>query len=56
MAIIEVKNLSKEYRYKVKDENKGFFYNLFHENEKVVKAVNDISFDVEGIKNAGDLQ
>ena len=47
MKIIEVNNLSKEYRYKVKDENKGFFYNLFHENEKVVKAVNNISFDVE---------
>ena len=47
MKIIEVKNLSKDYKYKVKDENKGFFYNLFHENEKVVKAVNNISFDVE---------
>ena len=47
MKIIEVKNLSKEYKYKVKDENKGFFYNLFHEKEKVVKAVNNISFDVE---------
>ena len=47
MKIIEVKNLSKEYKYKVKDENKGFLYNLFHEKEKVVKAVNNISFDVE---------
>lgn len=47
MKIIEVNNLSKEYRYKVKDENKGFFYNLFHENEKVVKAVNDISLNVD---------
>ena len=47
MKIIEVKNLSKEYRYKVKDENKGFFYNLFNEKEKVVKAVNNISFNVE---------
>ena len=47
MKIIEVKNLSKEYKYKVKDESKGFFYNLFHEKEKVVKAVNNISFDVE---------
>ena len=47
MKIIEVKNLSKEYRYKVKDENKGFFYNLFNEKEKVVKAVNNISLNVE---------
>ena len=47
MKIIEVKNLSKNYKYKVKQENKGFFYNLFHEQEKVVKAVNNISFDVK---------
>ena len=47
MKIIEVKNLSKDYKYKVKDENKGFFYNLFHENEKVVKAVNNISLNVD---------
>ena len=47
MNIIEVKNLSKEYKYKVKDEKKGFLYNLFNEKEKVVKAVNDISFNVE---------
>ena len=47
MKIIEVKHLSKDYKYKVKDENKGFFYNLIHEQEKVVKAVNNISFDVE---------
>ena len=47
MKIIEVKNLSKNYKYKVKQENKSFFYNLFHEQEKVVKAVNNISFDVK---------
>ena len=47
MKIIEVKNLSKDYKYKVKKEGKGFIYNLFHEEEKVVKAVNNISFDVE---------
>ena len=47
MKIIEVKNLSKNYKYKVKQENKGFLYNLFHEQEKVVKAVNNISFDVK---------
>lgn len=47
MKIIEVKNLCKDYKYKVKDDNKGFLYNLFNEQEKVVKAVNNISFDVE---------
>ena len=47
MNIIEVKNLSKDYKYKVKNENKGFIYNLFHEQVKTVKAVNDITFNVE---------
>ncbi|MBE6160220.1 MAG: ATP-binding cassette domain-containing protein [Lactobacillales bacterium] len=47
MKIIEVKKLLKEYKYKVKDEKKGFFYNLFNEKEKVLKAVNNISFDIE---------
>lgn len=47
MNIIEVNNLSKEYKYKVKNKNKGFLYNLFHEDEKIVKAVNNISFNVE---------
>ena len=47
MNVIEVNNLSKEYKYKVKDNNKGFLYNLFNEKEKIVKAVNDISFNVE---------
>ena len=47
MNIIEVKNLCKEYKYSVKDETKGFLYNLFNGNERVVKAVNDISFEVE---------
>ena len=47
MKIIEVNKLSKEYKYKVKDEKKGFIYNLFNEKEKVVKAVNNISFSVE---------
>lgn len=47
MNIIEVKNLSKEYKYKVKNNKKGFIYNLFHEEEKVIKAVNNISFNVE---------
>ena len=47
MNIIEVKNLSKTFKYKVKDEDKGFFYNLLHEKEKTVKAVNDITLNVE---------
>lgn len=47
MNIIEVKNLTKEYKYKVKDKNKGFIYNLFNEKENKVNAVNDISFNVE---------
>lgn len=47
MNIIEVKNLSKEYKYKVKNEEKGFLYNLFNEQEKIVKAVNNITFNVK---------
>lgn len=47
MKIIEVKNLNKEYKYKIKKEGKGFLYNLFNEQEKVVKAVDNISFSVE---------
>lgn len=47
MNIIEVNNLSKEYKYKVKNNKRGFIYNLFHEDEKIVKAVNNISFNVE---------
>ena len=47
MNIIEVKNLCKDYSYNVKNESKGFLYNLFNSNKKTVKAVNDISFNVE---------
>lgn len=47
MNIIEVENLTKEYKYKVKDKKKGFIYNLFNEKENKVNAVNDISFNVE---------
>ena len=41
MKIIEVKNLSKDYKYKVKDESKGFFYNLFKKagTTEVIPAV-----------------
>ncbi len=47
MNVIEVKNLTKEYKYKQKNEKKGFVYNLFHEQEKTVKAVNNISFSIK---------
>lgn len=47
MSIIKVKNLSKEYKYSIKEEGKGFIYNLFNSKEKIVKAVNNISFEVE---------
>ena len=47
MKIIEAKNIYKEYKYKVKDDNKGFLYNLFNEQEKTVKAINNISLDIE---------
>lgn len=45
MNIIEVNNLTKEYKYKVKDETRVFIYNLFNEKENKVSAVNDISFN-----------
>ena len=47
MNIIEVKNLRKEYKYKVKDKTKGFLYNLFNETTKTLNAVNDISLTVK---------
>lgn len=47
MKILEVNNLSKEYKYKVKNNKKNFIYNLIHTNEKRVIAVNNISFSVE---------
>lgn len=47
MNIIEVKNLTKEYKYKVKDTKRGFIYNFFNEKENKVNAVSGISFNVE---------
>mgnify|MGYP003548348915 CR=1 FL=1 len=38
---------NKNYKYNVKDDNKGFLYNLFNSKEKQVKAVDNISFEVE---------
>ena len=46
MNIIEVKNLRKDYKYKIKDNKRGFIYNLFHESDKTIPAVNSISFNV----------
>lgn len=47
MNIIEVKKLCKDYKYKVKKEGKNFIYNLFNSDEKIVNAVNNISFNVK---------
>lgn len=47
MSIIKVKNLCKDYRFSVKEKEKGFFYNLFSGNLKTVKAVDNISFTVD---------
>ena len=47
MNIIEVKNLKKEYKYKVKNKDKGFLYNLFNEDTKILNAVNNISLNVK---------
>jgi len=47
MTIIKVEKLCKDYKYNVKNENRGFLYNLFNGVEKVVNAVNNISFEVE---------
>ena len=47
MSLIEVKKLCKEYKYNVKNKEKGFIYNLFNSNEKTVKAVEKVSFNVE---------
>ena len=46
MKIISVKELCKDYKYNVKDKNRGFIYNLFNSNERVVNAVKNISFEV----------
>lgn len=47
MNIIEVNNLTKEYKYKAKNEKKGYIYNLFNEKENKVNAVDKISFNVQ---------
>ena len=47
MKVMKVKNLTKEYKYKEKDETRGFIYNIFNGKEKITKAVDNISFNVE---------
>lgn len=47
MNIIKVNNLTKEYKYKAKNEKKGYIYNLFNEKENKVNAVDKISFNVQ---------
>lgn len=47
MAIMQVKNLCKNYKYHIKNRNKSFLYNLFNNNEKIVEAVKNISFSVD---------
>ena len=47
MNIIEISNLKKEYKYKVKDKEKGFLHNLLNENTKILSAVNDISLTIK---------
>ena len=48
MKVIEVKNLSKSFKVKIKKDGfKSALKSFFKTKYKVVKAVNDISFDVE---------
>ena len=47
MNIIEIKNLSKEYKYNEKKDKKGFIYNLFKADKRIVKAVDNISLNVK---------
>lgn len=46
--MIEVKNVTKEFRKVVKEPGlKGSIKSLFHKKQEIVKAVDDISFNVE---------
>ncbi len=48
MAIIEVKGLSKNFKVKIKEKGlKGSVKSIFKPKYKIVKAVRNISFDVE---------
>lgn len=45
--VVEVKNLSKNFTFSVKNSERGFFANLFNPDKKTVNAVSDISFSIE---------
>lgn len=45
--IIKVSNLNKEFSFSVKKASSGWFRNLFTSEKRVIKAVNDISFEVK---------
>ncbi|MBW3015502.1 ATP-binding cassette domain-containing protein [Candidatus Woesearchaeota archaeon] len=48
MAIIEVKNLKKEFKIKHKEPGlKGSLKSIFSPKKKIITAVNNVSFDVE---------
>ena len=48
MAIIEVKKLSKTFKVKLKEKGlKGSLKSMFKPKYKTIKAVKDISFEVE---------
>ena len=47
MKLIDIKGLTKDYKYIEKDENKGFIYNLFNGKEKIKRAVYNITFSVD---------
>ena len=48
MAVITVKNLSKTFKVKLKEKGlKGSFKSLVKPKYKIIKAVRNISFEVE---------
>lgn len=48
MAIIEVKNLSKDFKVKLKEKGlKGSLKSIIKPNYKIVHAVKDVNFEVE---------
>lgn len=48
MAVIEVEHLVKEYKRKIPGEGmKGALYSMLHPTYETLRAVNDISFDIE---------
>ena len=48
MNVIEVKNLSKSFKVKIKEKGfKGSLKSIIKPKYKIIKAVNDISFDVD---------